>query len=516
MTEQHPLPRDGPERDIFLRALRRFSDSCRPPNLIAECPFSVDTKDGRACGEECLDLLARHNAPPGWEEIELSEGYALTIRRPRPRQGPGSHARPFDAGEIQRQEADRPVSLWSAVSLFTTITDELVRTPGDEAARRTKLDALLEELDRRGYQSELLVRFGMKMHLMVGIAVPVIKALVTGEHDHEVEADWVNVAQELAPSSANPLPVDGGAVDEVRADRVSRVMTEFVPLLGRWVDAAPLDDLLDRNAPPVGDFKSLPDVLEVAPKRETESYVWLTERFTQTYLSDWSDESLKLEWAYIHSQVERPCQGSEMRSRRIDEALLSKEMADRYTSGGTHGRGGSSGLPIDELVGPAVEYLRTGRRAEARAVFETVRHLNPSDAEAANNYGFCLLPDDPASALLALEEAARLGYDQRAVNVANRVLCLIRLGRLTTALDLCEKTLLDWDILSAREAYLWDLDEEEEGEPSLSSVDDARVYLAELGLMAARASADIATVEKWTEFRRRVEERVTPPDGSVR
>ena len=53
------MPEDGPEKRIFLTALSAYSDACTPGNLHPECPFSVRTKEGYGCGDECLDLLAK-------------------------------------------------------------------------------------------------------------------------------------------------------------------------------------------------------------------------------------------------------------------------------------------------------------------------------------------------------------------------------------------------------------------------------------------------------------------------
>lgn len=53
------LPQDPREREIFLRALRQYSDNCEPPELTPDCPYSVTVGPGLwGCGNECMDLLA--------------------------------------------------------------------------------------------------------------------------------------------------------------------------------------------------------------------------------------------------------------------------------------------------------------------------------------------------------------------------------------------------------------------------------------------------------------------------
>lgn len=62
-----PLPSGGPERTLFLRALREYSTSCTPPELTPGCPFfRVDPTIGPWCREECMDVLGRYpNEMPG-------------------------------------------------------------------------------------------------------------------------------------------------------------------------------------------------------------------------------------------------------------------------------------------------------------------------------------------------------------------------------------------------------------------------------------------------------------------
>lgn len=95
------LPNEGAGREIFLRALREYSERCSPPELTPGCPFAIETLNGaRGCGEECVDLLAAHRAPPPVEEIRLGGGFALRPRRPRARHGGGRRPKPFDMGEL--------------------------------------------------------------------------------------------------------------------------------------------------------------------------------------------------------------------------------------------------------------------------------------------------------------------------------------------------------------------------------------------------------------------------------
>lgn len=60
-------------------------------------------------------------------------------------------------------------------------------------------------------------------------------------------------------------------------------------------------------------------------------------------------------------------------------------------------------------------FFFNGEREAATALFEAAIALNDSDAVAHNNLGFCLLPDRPKDALVALERAAELSFPQRLI-----------------------------------------------------------------------------------------------------
>jgi tetratricopeptide (TPR) repeat protein len=89
----------------------------------------------------------------------------------------------------------------------------------------------------------------------------------------------------------------------------------------------------------------------------------------------------------------------------------------------------------DSLTAVAADHLKNGRPEVAAAIFKAIVSVIPNDAIAHNNYGFCLLPLDTAAALVELEMASRLGYDNL-TNLANRVLALHLLGRNEESLSL--------------------------------------------------------------------------------
>ena len=191
------------------------------------------------------------------------------------------------------------------------------------------------------------------------------------------------------------------------------------------------DDLMNWRPPSTATADDTPFV----PHNVSDD-LWVTERFTKTYLSEWSVPALRSEWRYLHGQKLAPCDPFEMRVREVSANDLARVMADRLRA---------DPHPSEELtnmlVKPAVTFLEEGRRTEAAALFEAALRYDPNSADALNNLGFCLLPDDPEQALRHLDAAMGTGQANIEVTNANRLLALILLGRWTSAGDLAESHL---------------------------------------------------------------------------
>jgi len=267
----------------------------------------------------------------------------------------------------------------------------------------------------------------------------------------EAPTGWVNLLEQLpnhdpsldrAFSSRSPE-------EAVKARRVvGALVGPFAEFTRAWVKIATREDLIAWHAPTDTSEVLTLGAIEAVTKEDRQTYRWLMDRFTKTYLDNWTLQSLYLEWRYLHAELVAPCSSAEMRQRRIADSDVSKAIASRVAPGHKDGRDPDSdedelpeapGLSIDQLVSAAAEFLEAGRRSAAAALFEAAKRDNPDDAEVRNNYGFCILPDNPEDGLQEIRAAEALGFTPRSVNLANRMYGLFRLRRYASALEVAER-----------------------------------------------------------------------------
>lgn len=473
MSSETPLPSSGPEREIFLRALGRMSEECESPGLIAECPFSIDIPEEpgrRGCGEECLVILRTYGAPSAVDEIPLGSS-GITARRVPPmktsqRKRPQVD-RPFDAAEIYYRDSDTPYRHRKTVSLLYEFHERLLSTPkeGFEDERVAVLNQCASELQRRDFNIVPLVRYAYDELIAISVATSLVMPSLVERQESQQELE---PALPVAPPGWNQLldavlGIDSTSVSEVPptlSDEEKLAVTRLLRTLGgtfmkyltHWVSTAPLPDILAWKPPTVDSFIDPAALTSRLHTKQRHIQRWMVDRFIRAYLDDWANESLLLEWQFIQGSETPPCPIEEMSAREVDPSALSQAIANRSSDRSRQND------TADSLKGTALRFLREGRRSSAAGVFEAARDLDQTDAEAHNNYGFCLLPDRPEEALHALQQADELGFPHKTLNRANRMLALSMLGRDAAALELAERVVDEWDTeRRTRTYYMWDI-----------------------------------------------------------
>lgn len=445
------------DQELLAVAVSRYADSCGP-ELHVDCPFSRVIPDGGGliCGQECRQVvsdLVRPRAP------------AL-----------GDPSLPFDAQQVHLASLDitkSPTSAWpTAALLFSLKRAAIARnmSPAGVVKLRNVVDATsaVALLQERGINSEGLLRSA-------------VWPLVTHAIDSTLFIANVRLMENnpIGPNLDRLIRIRNSVLDEVRSD-AARDQTDgilvFRERLHNWLCQAEPTDGFSWALP-----DELPVVSPISPVIDDSEYVWLLDRYSETYLDKWNQQSLRLEFRYLREGY-RPQQipHSLLNERELTLTAVSVELASTLThSSGTDIRARSA------LVDRALEAIQDGRRDLAATMFAAVKEMEPADPEWANNHGFCLIPDDPFTALRSLLEARRLGRADLVLS-ANLALTYLRLEEPELALRECESSReKGWS--QRQTAFLWDLASlEAEGEgPLIISIESVSSYLATIAIRAA-------------------------------
>jgi hypothetical protein len=474
--------RAKPAGRLLIAALRAYSEACQPPALTPACPFYRATLDGPRCGRECRQILSQAGERPD----------------PVQRAVPDLE---FDARQQYLTDHRLPAGKRATGSLLLALADALDPPVDDESPRG--LADLVEELHRRGIDAQSVVTTavlpGVAGSLAVlsllpdlvdasGLRLPAaddvisfwlpwsaaLDAAIAGEGGDRAALRaagrdaHINFAAMVA---ANPsLLVDAtvaGLVDGaplphgltptsiMTHPRLSTRLTyalsdRFLNRLHRWLTTQMPDAIRDFDGWSTPDpVQFLTMSMEPLPPQPHAQWMW--DRFTLTYPREWRWESVRAEWSFLHGRQAPPCHQETMAGRTVRlHDLAEAAMTSRPTAGASTQ---PSGLSTVDFVEVAAARLRHGRSEEAAAVFAGVVELRPDDADARNNYGFCLLPTDPERALVELERARDLGVRPTAINAANRALALHLLGRDADAVTVATEALATADRCGG--AFLW-------------------------------------------------------------
>jgi hypothetical protein len=446
-----------------------------------------------------MDLLAEHDDVSD-EGLEILEGLRIVRIPRRPRRGAAS-TKPFDAEEVHLADATKPLEDWRPSALLRELRDQTTPPTDSEgedlAGRFNRVSALLDRLVEHGLDGERLLRSifvdEMSKAVVTMTAIPLLLGSQRADSAlAEISNQTFDAWAELLLSERRP---SREWFDRARSEGAHWVQDQVHRIFGHsrriaaWMTGLSLPDLIAWRVPTPDEFSSVEESAFVSPSAEDQ---WGFDRFMQTYLESWNFESLLLEWRYVHGTRVGPCLAEAMRTRQVGAEDLARVIAAKAASGET--AGGGSSLTVSGFVKPALEHLQEGRHATAAAIFDACRIAAPSDAEAHNNYGFCVLPTDPQEALAALETAAQLGMRYAPVNVANRMLALVRLGRPATALEVASRFAATRAWSRPAFGFLWSWDAEP---PKLSAVEDIRLYVAAFALDVATNVDDDVAIRSW-------------------
>lgn len=317
---------------------------------------------------------------------------------------------------------------------YTPVASDLIRrlsnvlglqpvTAHEVKIRAEESQLLLTELSRIGVDSHALVHYAFARKA----TIPLLGAL-TGilEIGISVESWWGSLA---LPHSA--LGSETQAETALQPTVIDNVAT--------WARQAPIADILTFSAPTREQLHEY-QLVDRKYFDNGEHYVWLYCRAVEGDLTRWPDSALLLEYRWRNELEPAHFPEHALTEEGPDSNLLNEQIAFRAATAKMTNisKTNESAELLWQLQDTAVSFLGKSRAREAAALFEFHTKRYPGDARGLNNWGFCKFPLDPSSALALLQQAERLGFDDKLVNVYNQICCLVSLNRIGEALDRAE------------------------------------------------------------------------------
>ncbi|WP_344914047.1 hypothetical protein [Streptosporangium oxazolinicum] len=354
-------------------------------------------------------------------------------------------SRPFDARKtLMCEDQAAPRTEWQTSSLVCemqeTLRSRLSLDREERAKQLHRFDLASQELTRRGLDAESLVRYGMAAEILGPVLGILLIHQILPESDTNAYLREADVDVE-GWRSLLKIPV---ATDKVQAsphlqELVVEINREVLHPLLSWIRSAELNTLVRLDLPTEEQFWSKTEsVADDASLRHR--YKWLIERFTETYLANWSLPALHLEyrWQKDIDPIMFPI--GIMEGRIIPTGELAAEIAHRTVldSNVLSDSAPSTLFLMNKLKSHAISLLGDGRHREAAALFTFAVQQWPNDPSAQNNLGFCLLPENATQALEHLNSAARMGYEPYAINAYNRMCCYLEMRHPRTALAIAK------------------------------------------------------------------------------
>ncbi len=417
---------------------------------------------------------------------------------------------PFDAAKALIGEAPQSApAVWSTVSLAKFVKDLILTPPSERDGSpesQLKAQAAISALTDRGLDGHAYIRYGIGSKLAdriaalssiarlvqltsghAGISLKIPKGL-EAELPAEI-APWGALCEEMLSAELSESMEAESAILE----GIMKVTHDWRLHIQSWIASASISDIIDWKCPSEKEGE-LVDFSNSAEAALMESFTWIADRLTETYLSDWQIESLHNEFRWLRGEIPTSCPERVMTARIVDSVDLNLEIAIRATSSAEDA---SLASTIGQLGIQAVQMLKSGDRTSAVALFRIITRIAPTDVGSKNNLGFALIQDSPREALRHLKGAAKAGYDQPFINIHNRMLCHLLLGEQREALLIADQAWGSNFHESPVPALLW---ENASGVWSLKPHRDAREAVASLALQIAESTGS-ELCEAW---RRRV------------
>lgn len=397
-----------PDAELKIVSLVRYIDACAPSHRHRDCPFAVERDGELHCHEECREVLS-------------------SVAR-RGRSPATASAQTFDARQLRLSEVgSTPAVLWHTSSLLQVLR-AVARTapfrPDGSPSLRRHIDATsaLGALGCRGLDMDKLVRRGLANTFKLTLAGWLEGQARTGapRGGSDMFNQWREFFEKDGIGDASPGRYISAAMYGQTARR-----------LNAWLESADLDDILRWRWP---ESHVNPYPMESFDE-EAELWTWVVERFTETYLENWSFTSLQCEYRYLRGgwipdipeeiMADRAETHERVAAALADRTLVREDVTDPAT--------------LSSLVYQSLSLIEDGQRREAAALWDAARRLRSNDLRALQNFGFCITIDEPSEARSVFTDVLARGITSPEIPLCNLALAELLLNDTEAALRTCEQ-----------------------------------------------------------------------------
>lgn len=348
--------------DIILTVLERYAHEC-------------------AQGE--------HQGCEGRRECEGAlESYSQQI--------PDTGAALFDSSKILLARGQAwPDETWPTTALLRLVKNSVLDAPYRDPMRRSLLiTTALARLGERGIPADAVIRTCLGPPLVRHIIIQ-ISAFWVMARDGKADRTQFRVLEPwLAAIDADSAvaALENPAMPDVV---VAAIHGKTGLLAQEWVSNAAVAHIIGWR---LGDHLrvELTDSERTLPAGKTATQ-WVVDRFTETYLDNWSRISLDWELVFLHSPSATALRTGlpvELLNERPTTTKQVIEALARRLSGSVGDDPVSGGLRPVEIVETIISLLRDGHINEACSLAQDAVQNAPENRQLLNAHAFCLMPID--------------------------------------------------------------------------------------------------------------------------
>lgn len=346
----------------------------------------LDCKNAEECGSMLQDLEAVK------EQIEASAHYDIFV--------------PY-----QQRQRNEPNASWPTAALVRCITTLMGQPPwGEDAFRRSVwLTSAMARLGAIGLPADAILRTcaapALKRRLIFHIATAWHGRWGLGD-------DMTNIPDVLHPwleklESLTGLSMSGERIPPLEEVLVKAATGPFSCLIDDWIGNTAVSHVIAWRLDDALRVEVLPTDLVLSGGLTATR--WVFDRFSQTYLDDWDEDSLVWELCYAQSpQLTAEQVGIPRRvlEERPTAAVLAVDaIARRHTRGREIlSSTDFAGVDVGEIQDQIVFLANAGDIRQAQGLARAATQKAPHQQQLRDAYAFSLIPSDPATARSHFEQ----------------------------------------------------------------------------------------------------------------